>query len=1079
VDQLFQRYGDDLYRLALLLAADEQQAEQALLATAHSALNATSELGELELALMLLQALPAERQRWRRSKRPTWVGMADIKPEQRPLLEALAALPRAQRLVLGLTLLRTFEVNEVAPLLDDNQVTAQTHYRDALVALLPHSSADLHPDDLIGDELPQACRTTRAALMSGVARTHADADVRGHLALCANCREFERNWQILTTEVEQVLRNALRERRLPQRLITQFHHPELLRPAWHSNPTVRMILATLIVLAIIAALMFPYGRQGQATPVQQSTNTAPTDLTALLERAQQQLYQLTPGEGVWHGRYSIQWWFPSGSQAMLDGNLWLEPSTGRHRIQLVHSSGGGPYEFELGDGTGTIWYAINSAYAPSIFPFSYDRRLTMASIDSMTEQQQEMLQARLASGPWALPAIYLRQALAADDLRLWGRQRNENGSMNSLISFVSHSPLDMPVGAQDADVGELEILLTVDENTGRLQEIRELYGPSGTEQVIRSVWRIEEEGWLPAPDLSLFNIGQAWNGTGTFDPLEERSHPQVPLQGIWHLSNVAQLPLQEIVYLPMFRQAPPGTDSALLLQPNAPSDDLSLHRGAPLWRYMGEGRQVELLTGVEIPSISVVFEFEETLRVGEWDVALMPQRPNTYWARITPLKENFIGSSWLHTRGYSRDEVLELIETLGPISLQSIMSQVQMFSDRQPRTPVFDAVIQALDTPDYQHDKVYHLLEQRGYRLHEPQPDLAPFQVSHNFGYEALMQHEVWVHPDQQFSDQLRSLTGQLLLLEEVIDQQHIQYSSEMDAYGVTAITSRFKPTPQIEWQELLLRMLYCGPAELQERADGGQTLRLIESNWQFQSCMRPLYPLQLNRQRVVMMSMDNQPSLPKLDDVADRPLSIWADLNAEGRLERIEVRAGEQRDDLLLESWEIITNEWVAPDEVPANAFSPEIPSATFNWSSEEEVQAHTMVLTDAIRLTQGTLYGLPSEIISDTTIFTTTLLEISEYHSMMLQTYELTNDTERYTVYITQGPYRVVNGYLRLQSITTKTQSITLQFGGREVQAWQILFGTPQTVIEMNDTMFIIASPPELVQPILDALQLLEVPE
>src|SRR5690606_5292225 len=98
-----------------------------------------------------------------------------------------------------------------------------------------------------------------------------------------------------------------------------------------------------------------------------------------------------------------------------------------------------------------------------------------------------------------------------------------------------------------------------------------------------------------------------------------------------------------------------------------------------------------------------------------------------------------------HTRGYSRDEVLALIETLGPISLRTVMSQVPLFSDRQPRTPVFGAVIKALDTPGYQPDKAYHLLEQREYRLHEPQPDLPPFQTPLNFGYEALMQHEVWI----------------------------------------------------------------------------------------------------------------------------------------------------------------------------------------------------------------------------------------------------------------------------------------------------------------------------------------------
>ncbi len=87
---------------------------------------------------------------------------------------------------------------------------------------------------------------------------------------------------------------------------------------------------------------------------------APRDLAA---HALDQLYVPPAGAGVWHGRWEIRWSFAGGSYATLNAEAWIDGDSGRHRVQLVHTDGGGPFEFELADDAGKLWYATTPSYA--------------------------------------------------------------------------------------------------------------------------------------------------------------------------------------------------------------------------------------------------------------------------------------------------------------------------------------------------------------------------------------------------------------------------------------------------------------------------------------------------------------------------------------------------------------------------------------------------------------------------------------------------------------------------------------------------------------------------------------------
>src|SRR5262249_20323997 len=158
-------------------------------------------------------------------------------------------------------------------------------------------------------------------------------------------------WLRLTGAVEDALRGALRDIRLPDELAERLSEAGALQPpaprGWLADPRLRLALVALPGLAIIALLGFPPGGRG-TLPSGELAGAPPSDPRELIRRASEYLYTPPPGDGAWHAHYAIQWTFAAGTHALLAADEWIEPATGRHRLQLTHHDGGGPYEFELG-----------------------------------------------------------------------------------------------------------------------------------------------------------------------------------------------------------------------------------------------------------------------------------------------------------------------------------------------------------------------------------------------------------------------------------------------------------------------------------------------------------------------------------------------------------------------------------------------------------------------------------------------------------------------------------------------------------------------------------------------------------
>ena len=69
----------------------------------------------------------------------------------------------------------------------------------------------------------------------------------------------------------------------------------------------------------------------------------------------------------------------------------FDPASGRHRAQLVHHDGGGPYEFELADGSSRAWYAVSPNYAPSLYALNFDPSLSRMQVEATPDEQRRMV----------------------------------------------------------------------------------------------------------------------------------------------------------------------------------------------------------------------------------------------------------------------------------------------------------------------------------------------------------------------------------------------------------------------------------------------------------------------------------------------------------------------------------------------------------------------------------------------------------------------------------------------------------------------------------------------------------------
>jgi hypothetical protein len=1127
LERALQRHGDDLYRLALLLAPDTSEAAGTLIAAVRRLAAAGAAPDEQALLAALRDALPPERRGWRRRHLPTWASPPRRRASAARLLAAIARLPRQQRLALGLTLLRGDDPTEAAASVGGDETALRQQVRDALLALASvdggRSTADgrqptgasLSPIgqpaiDLLGAQAPEACRPTRAALALGGPALHADPAVRGHLALCSECRAAEQTWSRLTSAVEDALRGALREARLPDELAEQLRAAATAQPAavsgWRSSRGLRIALVALPVLALIAVLVAPRGGRNAAPSGGFVPLPPQPDTRELVRRASEYLYAPPSGSGVWHARYAIQWVFVGGTYALLAADEWIEPTSGRHRLQLIHHDGGGPYEYELGDGVRTAWYAISDTYAPSLYPLSVDRPAPRARLDAMPEQQQQMLRARLQSGAWGLPAVYLRQAQAAE-LHTWGRQRNPDGTVVSLVSFSGVSPLAPPSDAPNTSISQITVLLALDEASGRLREVRELIGPEGGEQTTRTTWRVESEEWIgeSAASESPFDPQRAWTGVGTFVGRGWLAEPALPLaqrDKVVSLAMAVQRPPWTGMWMPA--RPPPGTTAALLLDQSAtPITSGSFRDNERLtFVYLGPGRRLEF--GAREPGSTPPLVGGEVLSLRDQQLIMRASVAQSYQAKLTHT-DPFGGPTlvtWISAFGYTRAELLDVLRTLGPPTIDSYRAQARLFADPRPHDATFDALLGALDPPPGE-GTARHTVERvfaRQLAARDPQAD--PYHMPRYQGLPERTVRETWTR-GSVVSGTIETAVSTFDAAGALYARTHTSGTgswiynaptSQLDQFGAQVLFDLSVWSGH--WQPTVLNMLACGSAELVSAADNTRTLSLIDTSWQTESCQHPNYP-ELFTTQTIGDSLGGDDQAPYLADIPDQAVTTWVDLDAHGRLLRAEVRAGVARDGALIQSWELAQDELLPADRAPAAAFNPTPPEAFLRWRNVDSPSSrppspHTVTLTEALGLARTPLFGMPvegsaSDMLTGTATLSATLASIEagspppeaaprsftdeetpfqsalRYGYALRLTYTVRAPEGMPILYLYEGPAKEFGAYLRGTARWASSAPATLDIGGRKIAGWQVTGARKNawTLFEIDGTLIAVEYP------------------
>lgn len=657
-EQLFIVYGDELYRYTLALVGSEQRA---LILLRRLAADLPTSLPDLPLLLQRLLQIarrsgPIPVRRW-------WPKSA-LELTFGPFV--LQSLPIEQRALLLAFLLFGCQGEQLATLLATPPELARATLVDAVRRLGP--AAGLTLTDQVSDE---QCLSIRALVADQNLGSRQSGAVRGHLAVCTHCRAFDHAWIGITQAVEAALRAVLRERFVPASLVakTTSTGPHL--------PLLGVVLVPVVVLGLIAALILPDRNRDQVRVVALATSE-PIAPRELIDQALARHMHPPERDGIWHARYETLWYFSDDLYAPLLAEIWLDPRLpGRHRLQLSHRDGGAPYELQVGDGVRRLSYALDAVYAASIYgalpirarpgsPALLDQSLDAAA-------QQRARDERLRSGPWMLVPTYLQQARTATDLRLLGRQREGQRTLQ-ILSFSGITPFAWP-DAATPEADRVTVLLAIDPEEGLLYRITELVGPVGGVQVSRTIWRLLTQDWLSGSEQmrTTFVIERAWSGVGEFSEasLSASADFALPLIAARTLADPALLlePGAASIWLPV--RPPPGIDRALLIWPNA---DLETASQPESLIYLGSARRLIVIFRQFAP--------QGARLEGAWQVALQPGRFGHYSATLTHTTTS--AALQIESWGFTRAELLELIASLRPVSSTSILAQADIFVRYDP-----------------------------------------------------------------------------------------------------------------------------------------------------------------------------------------------------------------------------------------------------------------------------------------------------------------------------------------------------------------------------------------------------------
>jgi hypothetical protein len=894
--------------------------------------------------------------------------------------------------------------------------------------------------------------------------------VRGHLALCQECRTLAQRWNELADQVDELVRSTMRERRMPdvllERMLAAGAPSGAGRRSWRAllaSPWLLRALVPIAVVAAILALVVPGVQPEQAAPA--PTGAASVDQRDLVQRALGTLYQRQSG-GVWHERYALRWVFADGSYAPLIGEIWSDAEQGQQRIQLTHESGGAPYEFSLGDGRGTVWYAVTRTYGESIYPLVFDPNRTRVRLTLSGEQERQLREAQLANGAWNMPAAYLRQAIGVQ-LQSWGRQRGDDGAALEVIGFKSARAL---TGSAPEGVVPTTVLLFIEPGSGQLREIREVIGPQGGDQISRSIWRlISAERMTERPEIDrAFNLTFAWNGIGGFSEVQNGMvRPELPLANQRDMLPPRVVLRRAETRLLMPASPPPQATTATALASSGRD------RSRLTLLYTGDGRRMAIQSLPDTPSNEALFSTDgnvEALTLGQ-RAALVRAVPGGYEALLRPVDPAASRTlALVVAQGYTRDETVETLSSIVPISIDVYQAQARLFASFGQARDASDLLLSALQAAPPSEDGAVQRTTVRVFQRQAPaRTDLPdPFHRPVYNGLPSEVFLTTWQYPGQPSASpqytELRGGNGQVYATSYT--------GPEGDWYHTATINTTVPDASDAQMmvhmgRVALLSALVCGGVRLERQPYDVTIVQVIEPVWTATSCLRPELPGLL---RIQQGSAPIAPDYAWDDgvfvaDMGQRALALGIALQG-GKLAAVELRGGTASDGELIERWELVSSDRIPAAEAPPLAerqaapvgvdVQPRAVNSIYNTAL---LQAIT--LTDTLELLGVPLYeprpelqpqhfvianggsaaGGPLSVIVQS--ISDTPFEQALWHGVAAQTLlQVDNGVGgSSTLLLYQGSRERFGAFLRAQAAWRASAAASFELGGQQVQGWSVI--------------------------------------
>lgn len=1074
--QILAIYGDTLYRVALLLKGDERGAERLLLCFTRELVTAWSEAPPApddRSELVLLAALASIARATERS-RHRW--FRDLNRTPATGTPAIEQLPLEQRLALALSSLLGYDSPRIAAVLGGDASQARASLLGAIRALSPVAGHTL-TDEVSGE----FCLPVRDVLVDADAGAGQGTALRGHLAACACCRSFDHAWGENRRELDGAVRAQLRDQMLPPALAARML--ALIRPRRRLSPTLRLTLPPLAVLVLIAALVLP-GVLRTLVRVVPSEVSATIDPLPLLALAQQRQFTPPDGAGVWYARYRTLWPVDVGVEAPLIAEAWLDSrNAARHRLQLTHVDGGAPYEFQLGTGRDQLYYALDAIYAPAIygrFPTqTYPQNPALITLLTAPEGQQRARDERLASGPWSLPVSYIRQAQAANDLRLLGQQQDGERTV-ALLSFAGNSPLDPPPEVEGSESVPVTILLAIDVEDGLLRTVTELIGPTGAEQVSRITWRVEEERLIGAAQelRELFDIERAWTGQGMFS--EQGRRPSADLA----LPVIAAADVVDPIHLlaPTSRtqpwlpdQPPAGVNRALIVWPNLRPAEITSPDAVA---YLGPDRRLLITFG------NIRRAEGEPVREGVWEGVIQPRPGMQYRLHLERQGSDDIeghgapdpsAAMTIDAFGFSRDELLEVVRSLTPFAIPSLIAQDELFVGREGDPSIRSLLLQVVQSSVAMPEGEARYLRANNYsRQSPPSADERrdPYHGSPYDGQPETVQIEEWVANQGGL---VRHTETRALESEDRYGQFYLDTSTswyarpQVDvAYGYAfsnAPLIAYLPSPARAAFEMLT--LSGGELTLEALPDGGSVITFKE---RAQDSFRYGSLLYL------------EGGAPDLADL--RPITLITELrlNPVGEAEQVTlITEGEDSTRTVAQRYTVEEFRDVPLDEAPAALRDGAMPQAAYmsdfrglhSWT-EKPLAIRT--LTETLALHSRDIYildGISLQYVQDAPPGPPIprhggyFMEMPIGQGLALRmVYTLPSPDGSGPggeLRLNQGPAGPLRAWLRSQAEPPWRSStlVRLTAAGRELDAWLGSGDRDYLIVEIDDTLLVIDGP------------------